>query len=53
MEHEGFLPLTDRSTPEEISALLGISKKAFKTSLGALYKQKKIAMEEAGIRLLK
>jgi predicted RNA-binding protein (virulence factor B family) len=53
MEHEGFLPLTDRSSPEEISALLGISKKAFKTSIGALYKQKKIAMEEAGIRLLK
>lgn len=52
IEHGGFLPLTDQSTPEEIYALLGISKKAFKKSVGALYKQKKIAMEDAGIRLL-
>ena len=52
IEHKGFLPLTDKSTPEEIYARLGISKKAFKKSLGALYKQKKIRLEPEGIKLL-
>jgi predicted RNA-binding protein (virulence factor B family) len=52
VEHKGFLPLTDKSTPEEIHAILGISKKAYKKSIGALYKQKKIILEDTGIRLL-
>lgn len=51
MEREGFLPLTDKSTPEEIYSLLGISKKAFKKSIGALYKLKKITLEAEGIKL--
>lgn len=52
IENKGFLPLTDKSSPEEIATLLGLSKKAFKKSVGALYKQKKILIEDAGIRLL-
>jgi predicted RNA-binding protein (virulence factor B family) len=52
VEHKGFLPLTDKSTPEEIHAILGISKKAYKKSIGALYKQKKIILVDTGIRLL-
>ena len=52
IENKGFLPLTDKSSPEEISSLLGISKKAFKKSVGALYKEKKILIEDTGIRLL-
>jgi predicted RNA-binding protein (virulence factor B family) len=51
-ENQGFLPLTDKSSPEAIYSQFGISKKAFKKSVGALYKQKKILIETSGIRLL-
>ena len=51
IEHEGFLPFTDRSTPEEIYSQFGISKKAFKKSIGALYKQRKIDIQSQGIKL--
>ncbi len=51
-EYDGFIPLTDKSTPEEISIQFGISKKAFKKSLGALYKQRLIEIQATGIRLL-
>ncbi|HEX4887287.1 MAG TPA: S1-like domain-containing RNA-binding protein [Luteibaculaceae bacterium] len=51
--HQGFLALTDHSDPEEIRLLLGMSKKNFKKSLGALYKQKIVILESAGIRLVK
>ncbi len=50
LENQGFLPLTDKSSPEAIYAQFGISKKAFKKSIGALYKQKKILIETSGIR---
>jgi hypothetical protein len=49
----GFLPVTDRSAPEQIYALFGISKKVFKQTLGALYKARRIAIDADGIRLLK
>lgn len=45
----GFLPLTDKSEPEEIYALLQMSKKAFKKALGALYKQRLVRLEEEGV----
>ncbi|MFH0759318.1 MAG: S1-like domain-containing RNA-binding protein [Bacteroidota bacterium] len=50
-ENDGFLNLTDKSSPEDISAALGISKKAFKKAVGSLYKQKKILIGPDGIRL--
>jgi hypothetical protein len=50
-ENNGFLAFTDRSKPEEIYAQFGISKKAFKKSLGALYKQRLIEIQPDGIRL--
>jgi predicted RNA-binding protein (virulence factor B family) len=46
----GFLALTDKSSPEEISATFGISKKAFKKAIGALYKQRLIELDTQGIR---
>lgn len=49
-ENQGFLPLTDKSSPEDIYAQFGMSKKAFKKSIGALYKQKRILLEAGGIR---
>jgi predicted RNA-binding protein (virulence factor B family) len=48
----GFLPVTDKSAPEQIYALLGISKKVFKQTLGALYKNRQVSIEADGIRLL-
>jgi len=47
----GHLKVGDRTPPEEIYALFGISKKVFKQTLGALYKGRKITMDDAGIHL--
>ena len=47
----GFLAVTDKSRPEEIYALFGISKKVFKQTLGALYKARRILIEAEGIRI--
>lgn len=51
-ERNGFLLLTDKSSPEKIKKQLGMSKKTFKKSIGSLYKQKLIALEDQGIRML-
>ena len=51
-KNNGFLPLTDKSSPEEIAKVFRISKKNFKAAIGALYKKRFIALEENGIRLL-
>ncbi len=48
---EGFLPLSDKSDPESIYEAFSISKKAFKTAIGTLYKQRKIRIEKDGIYL--
>lgn len=50
--HDGFMPLTDHSTPELISFELQMSKKTFKKAIGALYKQKRILIRPDGIQLL-
>ena len=52
IDNNGYLTVTDKSSPEEIKSLFGLSKKAFKKSIGALYKQKKIVIEKDGIRIL-
>ncbi|RLD67996.1 MAG: GntR family transcriptional regulator [Bacteroidetes bacterium] len=49
-DESGFLALTDKSSPEEISATFGISKKAFKKAIGTLYKQRLIELDTHGIR---
>jgi predicted RNA-binding protein (virulence factor B family) len=51
-EHEGWLPLTDKSSPEEIKNTLGMSKKTFKKAVGDLYKKRLIELQEEGIRLI-
>ncbi|MFK7952807.1 MAG: S1 RNA-binding domain-containing protein [Ekhidna sp.] len=48
--NEGFLPLHDKSSPEEIQSTLQMSKKNFKRSIGILYKKKLITIESEGIR---
>lgn len=51
-QHGGFLPLTDKSPPEEVQREIGISKKAFKQALGALYKARKVRLGNDGITWL-
>jgi len=48
---DGFISLTDKSKPEDIYALLQMSKKNFKKAVGYLYKQKQIELQEKGIKL--
>ncbi len=50
-ERSGFSPLNDKSPPEQIYATYGISKKAYKMAIGGLYRQRKITIDEDGIRL--
>jgi uncharacterized protein len=49
----GYVPLSDKTSPEVIYNLFGISKKTFKSAIGGLYKQGKIILEKDGIRLVK
>lgn len=51
-ENNGFLAVTDQSSPEDIYAQFGISKKAFKKAVGALFKQRRITLEKNGIKLV-
>jgi predicted RNA-binding protein (virulence factor B family) len=48
----GFLPLSDKSTPEAIFATFKTSKGTYKKSIGGLYKQGKISIDKDGIRLI-
>lgn len=50
--NDGFLALTDKSSPEEIQSSLQMSKKNFKRSIGILYKKKLITLEEGGIKIV-
>ncbi|MBP1753283.1 MAG: uncharacterized protein H6Q57_2119, partial [Geobacteraceae bacterium] len=50
-DRDGFLPLTDKSTPEAIARLLRLSKKSFKKGVGGLYKEGLIDITVEGIRL--
>jgi predicted RNA-binding protein (virulence factor B family) len=50
--NDGFLALTDKSDPEEVRAVLGLSKKTFKQAIGKLYKHRRIALEADGLRSL-
>ncbi|AWK81799.1 TPA: CvfB family protein [Photobacterium damselae] len=47
----GFIPLSDKSTPEEIFNVFRTSKGTFKKTIGGLYKQGLIVIGKDGIRL--
>ena len=51
-KQEGFAPVHDKSDPQLISDLFGMSKGAFKKAIGGLYKQRIISIEKDGIHLL-
>ncbi len=50
MAHNGFLPLHDKSDPQQIKKELQMSKKTFKKGIGTLYRERKIEIQEDGIR---
>ena len=50
-EQGGFISVTDKSSPETINKLFGVSKKTYKKAIGAIYRKKLITIENDGIRL--
>lgn len=51
-KQNGFAPVHDKSDPQLISDIFGMSKAAFKKAIGGLYKQRIISIEKDGIHLL-
>lgn len=51
-ENDGFMPYHDKSAPEKIQEVFGLSKKEFKRQIGHLYKEKKINILADGIYLV-
>jgi uncharacterized protein len=49
---DGFINVNDKSDPETISQVFGVSKKAYKKAIGALYKKRVIILEKGGVRLV-
>jgi uncharacterized protein len=52
-DHDGYLNLTDKSTPEAVKDALKMSKKNFKKAVGTLYKQHLIEIKPDGIYIVK
>lgn len=52
-ENKGFYALSDKTDPETIYKLFGISKKKFKIALGGLYKERKVEVKDDGVYLVK
>ncbi|MBS7525647.1 S1 RNA-binding domain-containing protein [Fusibacter paucivorans] len=50
-KNNGLLNLSDHSDPEVIKVQLNMSKRAFKRAIGKLYKEGKIELNEASIKL--
>jgi hypothetical protein len=48
----GFLSVTDKSSPEDIYQLFGVSKKTYKKAIGAIYKRRLVTLENNGIKLI-
>ena len=52
LDNDGTLALSDKSTPEAISRMFGVSKGNFKKAIGGLLKQEKIRIHSDHIELL-
>lgn len=50
-EQKGFIPVSDKSSPEIIYSLFQISKKSYKQAIGSLYKKGLIIIEDKGVRI--
>jgi len=53
ISHDGFLELTDKSSPDLIERRFDMSKATFKKSIGILYRQRKITIHADGVHLVK
>ncbi|AGH95969.1 CvfB family protein [Pseudobdellovibrio exovorus] len=51
-DNNGFLPLTEKTPPEEIYRLFGVSKKKYKMALGFIYKKRLVRIEDDGLHLI-
>lgn len=51
-KNSGFMAVSDKTSPEMIKAMFGISKKNFKKAIGGLYRKKIIVFDSDGIRLV-
>jgi predicted RNA-binding protein (virulence factor B family) len=51
-QNEGVTALTDKSPPDDIYQVFGVSKASYKKALGQLYKQRVISIDKNQIRLL-
>ena len=51
-DNNGFLDITDKSSPEVIREVVQMSKKTFKKALGTLYKKRLVRLETDGIYLV-
>lgn len=52
IKHNGYLALTDKSSPEEIQQQFDMSKATFKKSIGVLYRQRKVILKDDGVYLV-
>ena len=50
-QHGGFVSVTDKSPPEIIYEIFGVSKKTYKKAIGALFKKRLISIEDNGIKI--
>lgn len=50
-QHQGYLPLSDKSSPDQIAKILKMSKANFKKAIGSLYRKSIIDIEKTGIRI--
>jgi uncharacterized protein len=48
----GYMTVNDKTEPDEITRIFGMSKKNFKKALGALYKNKLVEIEDEGVRVV-
>lgn len=53
VESGGQMPFTDKSSPDEILEMFGMSKAAFKRALGRMYKDRKIIQEDGWTKLIR
>lgn len=50
--NEGFMNLTDKTSPDIIERKFNMSKATFKKSIGVLYRQRKVTLHDDGVRLV-
>lgn len=52
IDNDGFIAVTDKSSPKLIKDYFGLSKNNYKKAIGNLYKAKKVILERNGIRIV-